>query len=284
VLLSLLVVVGLLVFDGRFPSDEKSYPLEVLCVPFLTWAAFRLGRRTVATAVLLLCAMAIWGTLHAYGPFVHDSLFEALVLVQVYVCVTAVTGNALAAVVADHEDAKAQLRELATTDPLTGLVNYRRLIEVLRAEIARSGRTGRPFAILFLDMNGLKTINDRFGHLAGSRALCRIADVLRQSCRTTDTPARFGGDEFAIVLPETDDTGAGVVLERVHGKLAESADKPPVSVSGGVAMFPRDGATPTLLLRSADAALYQAKGQAAVARKQSGAKVAAGQDKVARLF
>ncbi len=266
-LLAMLVGVGLVVFGGRFPSDIKDYPLEFLCVPFLLWVAFRFGRRETATAVVILSGIAVWGTLRGFGPFARDTPNESLVLVQAYTSVMAIMGMVLAAVVAEHKHAEAQLRELATTDPLTGLVNYRRLIELLRSEIARSGRTRRPFAVLFIDMNGLKKVNDKYGHLAGSRALCRVAETLRQSCRITDTPARFGGDEFAVVLPETADEGGQLVLGRVAERLANDTDRPLLSVSGGVAVFPRDGDTPTLLLRAADQALYEAKARGAAARK-----------------
>jgi diguanylate cyclase (GGDEF)-like protein len=266
-LLAMLVAVGLVVFGGRFPSDIKDYPLEFLCVPFLLWAAFRFGRRETATTILILSGLAVWGTLRGFGPFARETPNESLVLVQAYTSVMAIMGMVLAAVVAEHKQAEAQLLELATTDPLTGLVNYRRLIEVLRGEIARSGRTRRPFAVLFIDMNGLKKINDKHGHLAGSRALCRVAETLRKSCRTIDTPARFGGDEFAVVLPETGDEGGHLVLGRVAERLAADPDRPALSVSGGVAVFPRDGDTPTLLLRAADQSLYESKARAAAARK-----------------
>jgi diguanylate cyclase (GGDEF)-like protein len=259
VITTALSLVALVVFGGLFPADVKNYPLEFLCFPFLIWAAFRCGRRTVATATFFLSGIAVWGTTHGFGPFALESRQEALVLVQAYMAVIASTGTVLAAVVAEHLSAEERLRELATTDSLTGLANYRHLLDVLRAEIARSNRTSRPFSILFLDMNGLKDINDRFGHVTGSKALCRLADLLRASCRSIDTPARFGGDEFAVVLPETPESGGQVVLKRIVDRLAVEGGTPPLSVSGGVAAFPRDGSSPTQLLRAADTLLYEAK-------------------------
>jgi PAS domain S-box-containing protein len=107
------------------------------------------------------------------------------------------------------------LRRQAASDSLTGLANYRCLVDVLDSEIRRSKRTNREFAMLFFDLDGLKGINDRYGHLIGSQALCRLADALCSCCRDIDMPARFGGDEFAVVLPETNAGAASLVARRI---------------------------------------------------------------------
>ena len=258
-LLLSLVGVSLVVFAGLYPSDVKTYPLEFLCGPWLLWAAFRFGRREVVTALVVLSGIAVWGTLHGYGPFVHGTPNESLMLLQIYTAVTAIMSVVVAAVVAERKAALGRLHDQATTDPLTGLANYRHLMDVLRTEIARSDRTGRDFAVLFLDVNGLKQINDRFGHLVGSRVLCHVAETLRLSSRSTDTPARFGGDEFAVVLAETGREGAAQVLRRVTDRLAAIKERPGPSVTGGIAVYPSDGGTPAALLGFADQALYKLK-------------------------
>jgi len=150
------------------------------------------------------------------------------------------------------------LRQQAARDPLTGLANFRHLAEVLDNEIKRSGRTGREFAILLFDLDGLKLINDRYGHMVGSRALCRVADVL-SFCRDIDTAARYGGDEFAVVLPETGAHAANQVAERICNNVANNDMGPKLSVSIGVAVYPHDGQRIEALLRVADVAMYAMK-------------------------
>ena len=156
-----------------------------------------------------------------------------------------------------HAEEKVQL--LAVTDPLTGLGNYRRLVEALDAEVKRTGRSGRPFAVLLLDLDQLKKINDRYGHLVGSQALCRLADVLRVFCRSIDTAARYGGDEFAVILPETTAAAARLVASRIRSRLAADSLQPPLSASISVAVCPQDGETIEALLRTADRELYGMK-------------------------
>src|SRR6266446_5860131 len=150
------------------------------------------------------------------------------------------------------------LRQQAALDPLTGLANYRHLAEVLDMEVKRSERTGREFALLLFDLDGLKQINDRYGHLIGSHALCRVADVL-SFCRDIDTAARYGGDEFAVVLPETGVEAANQVAQRICESIAHDGMGPLLSVSIGVAVYPHDGERIEALLRKADVAMYAMK-------------------------
>ena len=151
------------------------------------------------------------------------------------------------------------LEHLAATDALTGLANYRKLSETLDSEIKRSDRTSRAFAVLVFDLNGMKRINDSHGHLAGNRALCRLADIFRFSCRSIDTAARYGGDEFAIVLPETGAKEADAVGRRICERLANEHEEPLLSVSVGMAVYPEDGTAIDTLFQAADRALYRMK-------------------------
>jgi two-component system cell cycle response regulator len=152
-----------------------------------------------------------------------------------------------------------QLRHQASSDSLTGLSNHRHLFEVLHAEICRSKRTQRDFSLVLLDLDGLKQINDRHGHLVGNRALCRLGQILADCCRSVDTAARHGGDEFAVVLPETGLAAATLVARRICDLLANDTEDPALSVSLGVASYPHDGDSIATLLYAADRALYAMK-------------------------
>ena len=152
-----------------------------------------------------------------------------------------------------------QVRTLAVSDSLTGLANYRRLIAVMEAELDRSRRTQRPFSVVLFDMDGLKAINDQYGHLTGSRAIVRLGKVLRNHCRAIDTAARYGGDEFAIVFPEAEADIAARIVARIQERIAADGETPRLGASAGIASFPLDGDTPEKLLAAADRALYRMK-------------------------
>lgn len=154
---------------------------------------------------------------------------------------------------------------LSVTDDLTQLYNSRYLNQVLRREAKRASRSGRPLSLLFLDLDGFKGINDAHGHQAGSRALVEAADVIRRCARETDVVARFGGDEFAIILPDTGSEGAAAVGDRVrerlgvHPFLEGNGLKLRLTASVGVATLPDVAASAEELVRAADMAMYQVK-------------------------
>ncbi len=248
-----------IVFGSRFHSVVKNYPFEYLCIPFLVWAAFRFGRRKAATAVCALAVMATWGTFRGFGPFARESVNTSLLLLQTFMGIMAVTSLVLAAEVTEHKRAEEHAQQLATSDALTGLANYRRLLDALDQEIKRYGRAGKSFAVLLLDLDGLKKINDAHGHTVGNRALCRLANILEMHSREIDTAARYGGDEFVVVLPETEAEAARHVAERIGEQLSSDGEEPPLTVSVGTAVYPRDARTIEELLRAADRALYGAK-------------------------
>jgi diguanylate cyclase (GGDEF)-like protein len=152
-----------------------------------------------------------------------------------------------------------QVQHLAVSDPLTGLANYRRLLDVLESETERTNRNSRSFAVLLLDLDGLKKINDTYGHLVGSRALCRLADTLRIHCRSIDTAARYGGDEFALVLPESQESEAQLVASRIREVLAADTETPPLSASIGISIYSGEGERIEKLLSEADQHLYAEK-------------------------
>ena len=164
-----------------------------------------------------------------------------------------------------------EMRSLARHDHLTGLLTRREMDRVLDEELVRSHRYGHPVALILLDLDRFKQINDTYGHVAGDAALRWVSSLVSQCARDTDRAARYGGDELAILLPETDQVGACVLAERIRAKAAATGLEPPpdasittgtiaLTLSVGVASMPgATAATPSEFIARADAALYQAK-------------------------
>jgi len=156
-----------------------------------------------------------------------------------------------------------RLAELSETDALTGLSNARGLFDRLDAELARSGRYREPLSLLFVDLDGLKRINDRYGHRAGDDAIRGLAEVIRSELRESDVGARWGGDEFAVLAPSTSRVAASALAERLRASIPERSARLRLSISVGVATFePKtdgDVVDSATLMRAADAALYEAK-------------------------
>ncbi len=153
------------------------------------------------------------------------------------------------------------LARLAAFDPLTGLVNQRYFFQLLRGELTRSMRRRSTTSIIIADLDHFKRINDVHGHLKGPAALAKTGAALMETVRTYDVACRIGGEEFAVILPDTDRAGAYAVAERIRGAVATITDPelPPVTVSLGVAVFPEDADTLKELVTRADDAMYAAK-------------------------
>jgi len=158
-----------------------------------------------------------------------------------------------------------ETKRLATTDPLTSVLNRRALEEVFQKEVAKAQRYDRPLSIIILDLDDFKLFNDTYGHIFGDQALKEMANTLKSSCRKVDVIGRYGGDEFTIILPETNSSGcirvAKRLLEHIQNTSLVTPDgnKISVSVSMGIASYPEDTSDPEKLLSLADTAMYRAK-------------------------
>lgn len=152
-------------------------------------------------------------------------------------------------------------RVLSSVDPLTGTVNARAFRERARDEIDRSRRYGRPFTLAYVDLDNFKTVNDRFGHSAGDNLLRLVTDIIRKNLRTTDILARVGGDEFAFLLPETDQVSAHAVLDKIRNKVASSLKEAelPVTMSVGAVVYLSAPDSVDSMIHQADNLMYQAK-------------------------
>jgi diguanylate cyclase (GGDEF)-like protein len=243
-----------------FPNPEQLLPGAIFLVS-LIWYRRRLSvedssfDRTIYAATWLNVA-AQFSAAQSGRLMDAPFLFAQALMVLSYIV-------ALGGALLDNARLFERVHHMAVSDSLTGLANYRRLLDVLENETERTDRTGRPFSVLLLDLDGLKIINDSYGHLVGSRAICRLADILRIHCRAIDTAARYGGDEFALVLPESQEDEARRVADRIREVLASDDEPPRLSASIGIAIYRGDGERIEKLLSEADQDLYAEKAKRA---------------------
>ncbi len=247
---------GLVILTGRASSPFA----PLLVVPVLGVA---LGGRPMAGLAAAAAASLTFAGVLATDPnlpFAPGDLLPAAVVLGV------VWLGAVSAVVfaAQQRRLQAATLQLSVTDSLTGLLNRAQIYLDLDQEVRRSRRSLRPFCLLMVDMDGLKLINDTLGHERGDAAIRGIAGVIRRSIRTVDSAYRYAGDEFVVLLPETDFAGAFVVAEKVRQGSEELAatltrDEAPTTVSIGLVSHPEDGSTDEELMLAVDRAMYHAK-------------------------
>ena len=234
--------------------------VTMLAIDKVSLGGLRLLARTLAMLVVT-CAL----TSAALGfPVDYASPMSVVLACVPFVVIYPIAINVVTHLLASKVAQQNRLlEELGRTDGLTGLANRRQCFAVADSELARHFRAGKPVALVILDVDRLKEINDRFGHPVGDEVLCGVAATLRECCRAYDTPGRYGGDEFMLVLPETDVTGAAEVARRIRQKLAAHAFRHAAglkcTVSIGAAEAGRDVVNVETWVRQADAALYRAK-------------------------
>jgi diguanylate cyclase (GGDEF)-like protein len=215
----------------------------------------------LAVAASIGYVLAVVSRALLYGPVLPADAVASVAFILVAIGLVAYV-----AAVISREQRRSSEAALALSryDALTGLYSRATFERALEHEVLRAGRSGRGFALLLLDLDALKPVNDRYGHDAGDRLLRAIGDVMRGAVRATDLAARLGGDEFVVILPETELSGALLVAEKLRqdiGRLTLPTNGMMVSssVSIGVVGFPDDGRAAAELLRRADQAMYQAK-------------------------
>jgi diguanylate cyclase (GGDEF)-like protein len=241
-------------------------------VAFIIWAAFRFGQREVTLANTATCSIAIWYTVGGRGPFAFASLNETLLLLLAFVSTVVTTGLVLSAVVGQRtrtaealQRALRELEEQAIRDPMTGLYNRRYLLDFLDRELTRASRAGVSLAVIMMDLDRFKQVNDTFGHDAGDFVLTEVAKLLKKSVRGSDMVCRFGGEEFLLVLT---DATPEIALRRCEEMRVAIKRLEPIyrdrrlgqpTASFGVALFPQHADGHDALIRASDEALYEAK-------------------------
>ena len=266
-----IAVVGLLLAAASgyayLPTTEDASSGQWLFIIPVALAAIASGLREGLITALVASLMAGIFAADRTAHWDIDTVVSLIVAerVALYGIIAAVLGTFAEA----HYSVQDHLRQLALLDPLTKVSN----VERFHHEIRMLDAAGIPYAVLVTDLDNLKALNDSHGHQSGSAAIQTMANVLRRVVRTTDLVARYGGDEFVVILREADRVGAQIVMNRVRKILSEeklaTAPDAKLNVSMGVALSGEDGATPEELLRSADEAMYAEKRARKVSRESA---------------
>lgn len=254
-----------------------------LLFPPVLYVAARFSMRITTAMVFAAAVILLFVTKNGQQPFGNVSIPETVLSAQELLFIMATTSFAIAALLSQHRRTAqelelrvtartaelsatmAKLQQIAVTDSLTGLLNRRALYDVLRHELVRSERYGRPLAVIVFDVDHFKSVNDQHGHAAGDEVLRHVSGIATKVVRATDTVARYGGEEFVVIAPETDLASALLLAERLRTALRSSEIALDhdvtltVTASFGVAMLQPGEHSPDHVLRRADQALYSAK-------------------------
>jgi diguanylate cyclase (GGDEF)-like protein/putative nucleotidyltransferase with HDIG domain len=239
-----------------YSSGETTSPFAMFYFWIAIYAFYFLSRPR-ALLQMAFIALAYSATLVVSGDLTTTPVINWAV-----VTFTLVVSGALIGVQRDHVDRLiGRLTDAARTDSLTGLLNRRGFEELFETELERARRSGRPLSVIVGDLDAFKTVNDRYGHAAGDRALERLSEILQSAKRRIDTAARIGGEEFAVIAPDTDHHAAYILAERMRREVRDTfkSEPFPLTISLGIATFPRHGGTADTLIGGADEALYAAK-------------------------
>jgi diguanylate cyclase (GGDEF)-like protein len=245
------VLVSLAIY---FAGEARNDNMMVYLWPDL-WACYFFTRRAAALQ------LAFIGSSYAAVLVLQGETYSALTR-WIVTMVTLGVAGALVRVLRERlERVVARLADAARTDPLTGLLNRRGFEELVSLELERALRSDRPLGLLVGDLDHFKRVNDTLGHRAGDEALVRAAAVLAHAVRRIDVVARIGGEEFALLLPDSDAHGSYVLAERLREEIRSefSADEVPLTISFGIVNYPDDGSRSDALMKAADDSLYAAK-------------------------
>jgi diguanylate cyclase len=258
-LLALLVGVSVTVF-------ATGQRIAYIVFPILFWIGSRYRQVGVVIGGLITSGIAVGFTAHGQGPFIGGSSDTELLRSQTFVGVAMITGLLIAALTAERSRTEDELRHRAEHDSLTGLFNRTRFTQELEHQASYNARYGGLGAVLVVDVDRFKRVNDALGHAAGDELIARLSGLLRECLRDTDVVGRWGGDEFTVLLPQASEAEAVAVAGRLLDKVRHEASivrgraTVPVTVSIGITPFgPGIDLDPEQIMRSADAAMYQAK-------------------------
>jgi diguanylate cyclase (GGDEF)-like protein len=249
---ALLLVIGVGYVDYWTGWEASVGPFYLVPIALVAW----LEARSSAVGFSLFCGV-VWFAIDRLSGHVYSTAAMQYWNGSMQLGFFLVVALTLSSLRKSYEREKA----LARADALTGLSNRRSFEEVTALEIRRALRYRRPMALAYVDIDDFKIVNDRFGHAAGDGVLLLVSESIRRNIRTTDSPGRMGGDEFAVLLPETGLTEARAVVEKLLADLKATAGEglAPVTVSVGVACFRVPPETPRQLIEKADALMYLVK-------------------------